>query len=108
LYFALEDSPRRLQERLQKMRATKNASVEFRTEMLPLANGGAAVLLQAAESKQYGMIVIDTFARAAGRVDQMDLAVTGELMGRIQRTAVDNDVLILMVDHHRKSAGDGD
>lgn len=108
LYLALEDGPQRLQSRLRQQSATKDTGITFMTEFPSLGAGGAKFLLDVTESKDFGLIVIDTFSKAAGRLDQMDLGVTGELLGRIQRAAIDNNILLLLVDHHRKSAGNGD
>lgn len=108
LYLALEDGPQRLQKRLRQQQATRDTGVTFVTDFPALAMGGAKQLLDATESKAFGLIVVDTFSKAAGRLDQMDLAITGELLGRVQRAAIDNNILLLLVDHHRKSAGNGD
>jgi DNA-binding Lrp family transcriptional regulator len=108
LYLALEDSPRRLQQRLEKQRTVKGADVTFEFQWQPLTGQGAADLLHAIKQHGYNLIVIDTLSRALGRADQMDLADMNMVVGSLQRMAIDNDVTIVLVDHHRKGAGADD
>jgi len=49
--------------------------------------------------------VIDTFTRAIGGADQLDLAVMTSIMGQLQAMAIHNNLAILLVDHHRKNGG---
>lgn len=111
LYLALEDGPRRLQSRLVKQRTQRGAQVDFYTEWEPLPQGGTADLITAIDRHGYVFIVIDTLSRALGRADQMDLTDMNMVIGSLQRIAIDRDVTMLLIDHHRKSAdanADGD
>lgn len=68
LYLALEDTPRRLHDRLQKMGIGRNADIHFATEWPPFSLGGARELTQALGGG-YTLVVVDTFDRAIGRAD---------------------------------------
>lgn len=110
LYLALEDNPRRIQDRLTKQRTTKAADVDFRFEWPALvgkngAQPGTTALLEAISENDYGLIVIDTISRALGHADQLDQADMNVAFGSLQRMAMERDVCLLLVDHHRKSAG---
>ncbi len=106
LYLALEDSPRRLKNRLQQMGGT-TGELSLATSWPPLFQGGLAELELAAR-KSFSLMVIDTFSRLAGRADQDNVGEMTELFQILQRLALDNDIAILLVDHHRKNFGSGD
>lgn len=105
LYLALEDSPRRIQDRLRKQHADHTAQIDFRFEWKPLTADGTADLLTALDQDPYKLIVVDTISRALGRADQMDAADMNVTMGVLQRITLDHNITMLLVDHHRKSAG---
>jgi len=109
LYLAFEDSPRRMRNRLQKQGAPVGADVTFGFAWRPLIGGGTADLIAAIERDHYSLIVIDTLARALGFVDPNKQAEMNLHLGALQRIAVDQDITILLIDHHRKgNGGDGD
>jgi hypothetical protein len=65
LYMALEDSPRRLQERLRKQEAPP-AELTFALEWKPLGAGGLEALRAAMDKRHYKLVVVDTLNRALG------------------------------------------
>ncbi len=106
LYLALEDSPRRLQRRMLKQGALASADIKFETSLRrPLANDGMADLAMALAQGGYSLVVIDTLSRALGNVDQDDQAEMNHYMALLQREALDRDLAILVIDHHRKPKG---
>ena len=105
LYLALEDGPRRLKERLIKQDAPCDADIHFETAWRRLTDGGLDDLREAITAERYSLVVLDTLSRALGRADQSDLADMTILMGDLQQLALERDIAILVVDHHRKSAG---
>jgi len=107
LYLALEDSPRRLQGRLQKQGAPGSAAVEFSTAWPTLGEGGLTCLEKAVASDGFSLIVIDTLSRLLGRSDQLDLAEMTSLLGELQHLSQSKNVTILPIDHHRKRSGLG-
>ena len=105
LYLALEDSPRRIQDRLRKQHAGSNAQIDFRFDWQPLTGQGSSDLVTALGTGGYKLIVVDTISRALGRADQMDAADMNVTMGVLQRITLDYNITMLLVDHHRKSNG---
>lgn len=110
LYLALEDNPRRLQDRLSKQRATGGAAVDFHFEWPALVEKrggqpGTLALIEAINANGYNLVIIDTISRALGHADQLDQADMNVAFGALQRMAIERDICLLLVDHHRKSAG---
>lgn len=109
LYLALEDSPRRMKTRLQKQGACEHANVQFAFTWQPLLEGGMDQLLRAIDYHRYSLVIIDTLARALGYVDPNKSAEMNLHLGVLQRAAVERNMTILLIDHHRKgNGGDGD
>jgi len=105
LYLALEDSPRRLKQRLEKQMIPASADFTFKTEWTDLPKGGLVELQDTLESDGYTLVVIDTLSRALGRADQQDLAEMTTILGNLQRMAQMHPVAVLLIDHYRKPAG---
>lgn len=105
LYLALEDSPRRMKNRLQKQQAPGDADIRFEFAWPSLVNDGMADLIREIERWRYSLIVIDTLARALGFIDPNKQAEMTMHLGLLQRIAVDRNMTILLIDHHRKSNG---
>lgn len=108
LYLALEDSPRRIQDRLRKQQVTGTPTIDFHFEWQPLAGQGTVDLFSAVDSGGYSLVIVDTLSRALGRADQMDLGAMGVAIGSLQRLAIDREICLLLIDHHRKSASSGE
>lgn len=104
LFLAFEDSARRLQDRAKKQGATKQTQVTFATDWPTFGEGGLTRLKDAVVQHGYGLVIIDTFSRAAGMADQRDPAQMTMLIGELQDTAQSQDMAILVIDHHRKGA----
>ena len=108
LYLALEDTPRRLKERLAKQGAPAAAPVTFHTQWAPLSHEGLADLMLAC-AQGYRLVVVDTLSRGMGRADPLDAVDMVLLLGGLQRLAARYDLALLLIDHHRKpNAGAGD
>jgi hypothetical protein len=105
LFLALEDSPRRLQARLKKQVIPENANITFVTAWRKFDKGGLDDLLIEIVSGRYSLIIIDSLSRAMGRADQLDLSEMTFICGALQTMAIQNNVSILAIDHHGKSAG---
>lgn len=106
LYLALEDNARRIKERMKLQQATQKMQLDFEFEWLPLSGLGAAKLVERIDSDNYSLIIIDTLARSLGRVKQDDQTEVGLALGCLQRIALEREISLLMVDHHRKGAGE--
>ena len=75
------------------------------TDGITLAHGigGAKDLLQEI-GNGYSVVIVDTFSRVNGRADQMDATAMTLAMSQLHHIAAHEDVALLLVDHHRKSA----
>ena len=107
LVLALEDSPRRLRDRLQKLGCPPDADITFLTEFPSLQRQGAVRLLEEIETQGYKLVIIDTYARFAAIRKAEDEQTAGQLMGGLQQKALHAGIAILVSDHHRKAAAGG-
>ena len=104
LYYALEDSPRRLKNRVRKLGVTSEAPIEFERTIQPLHRGGLVDLRQ--KASEYSLIIIDTLARAMPGLDfSKDAGLISDVLGQAQRIALENNTAILVVQHTRKPTG---
>ena len=105
LYIALEDNGRRLQQRTVKQMMPATAAIDFHTTWRAFADGGAEDLQSAITEHGYTLTVLDTLARVLGRVDHDDMGAMTAILAPLQEMAMQREVAILAIDHHRKSAG---
>jgi hypothetical protein len=111
LYLALEDTERRLKERMEKQRwPTIQGSVDFLLyesfygQIGDLTRGGGKRLLKFIEANQYRIVIVDTFSRAIAG-DQLDGSVMTEAIGPLQHQALELDIGLIFIDHQRKPNG---
>jgi predicted transcriptional regulator len=116
LYIALEDSQRRVCERMKRQHWPLGASVEFmyaaefrqKVGSLALrgkqACRGAEDLKKHIEAGKYRLVIVDTLARA-GLGDQMDQEAMTDALAPIQELAQARDLGFLFNDHHAKVGG---
>ncbi len=108
LYLALEDNPRRLQSRLEKIGARPSRESIIATEW-PQGAAGVAKLREFLETyKQLKLIVIDTWIRFAGPHDGNDYGETSSAAAQLKALADEYDVCITVVHHTRKNTGGED
>ena len=106
LYFALEDSRRRLQDRIKSMGIDRNSSITFINRFMPLHEEGLNYLLIELERVDYRLIVIDTLTRAIPGVDQKnDDGKVSKLFDGLQHISMSHQTAIVLVDHTRKPSG---
>lgn len=111
LYCALEDSPRRMKDRLQKQGWGTNALAEldiiFGRQFHDLYGGkdGLTAFAAMLEARDYALIVIDTIARAFSVRDWNDTAQVTAVLSPLQEAASASGKLVLCIDHHRKRNG---
>lgn len=109
LYIALEDGPRRIKDRLEAMATLTTCGVSFYFEWPTISHNSQGLAELKAKITQMGarLVIIDTLTRAVGghRMDWDNLAAVTGIMDDLQRMALDNDVCILLIDHHRKGNG---
>lgn len=105
LYYALEDSPRRLKDRIQKLGIPRDAPINIIQETRPLQSGGYDDLARELQDGHYALAVIDTLTRAVPGLDQNEGRFIGPLMARLQMLALEQATCLQIDDHHRKAAG---
>lgn len=103
-YLALEDSERRIQNRLSLQKCPDDASIDFATAWPALVENGLEHLIKYVAAGRYEFVVIDTLARFASERKADDEKLVAQRLAELQRFAVSNEVGILMIDHHRKPA----
>lgn len=114
LYLALEDSQRRLQERmaLQGWPAGDAAGdadfmtlADFARDVGQLDAGGCEKLAAQWAARRYRLAILDTLSRAI-RGDQNDVATMTAALSPLQSLALGMDAAMLVLDHHKKMTGD--
>lgn len=112
LYLALEDTPRRLKDRMILQNWERSAELpcdfltlgNFKDQIGDLRSGGAEVLAQAIEEKGYKLVIIDTFSRAVF-TNQLEQHEMSRILDPLHTMAHQQDCLLLIVDHMAKHAG---
>jgi hypothetical protein len=107
LYCALEDSARRLQDRLKKTVPSGNwpANLEFWTKLEPLESGGLEQLRSWVDrTARPRLIVIDTFAkvRSPKGKEETNYAADYRAAGALKAFADETGVAVIVVHHTRK------
>lgn len=106
LYIALEDSARRLQQRMRAQTWPADTAAMFYTEWEPLDGDGLMALQVAMEAEDYRLITIDTLSRAlSGEPDQNKVGDMTMVLSMLQRLALDHRAMIAVIDHHSKPRG---
>lgn len=110
LYLALEDSPRRLRDRMLKQNWTRGLDADFLTigefakQVGDLKNDGGAKLARQIEARGYRLVVIDTLSRAIPG-DQNDVWEMTRGLTPLQEISHAHNTATLLIDHHRKLGG---
>jgi hypothetical protein len=111
LYIALEDSARRLKDRMQKQLWPVSGKMvdflfgtDFREQIGLLDRGGMEVFKCLLLERGYRLVILDTLSRALA-ADQRDEGEVTWALGPLQEFAIQREICILLVDHHRKPSG---
>lgn len=106
VYFALEDSYRRLQKRFYEIvnkDYTKGAGLLIHDKLTCIGSGLETTLTDIIAKKNPGIIIIDTLAKVTPPNSKgKDYINDYKLLGPLQRIALDNDITIVLVHHTRK------
>ena len=103
LYLALEDSLRRMQERMERQHYIEEVEVDVQITWPALDQGGIEKLEETIRDEGYKLVIIDTLSRALDQADQNESVEMTRVLGGLQRVALDARITILLVDHHRKN-----
>lgn len=111
LYLALEDTPRRLQSRIGKVLAGRDApaGLTLATACPPLPQGGdEAIGAWLDANRDARMVIIDVFAKLRGMSAPGMSAYDADYaaVGRVKRIADNYGVAIVLVHHVRKAGSD--
>ena len=111
LYLALEDTARRLQNRLRKVLGVRAApaGLTLATECPPLPQGGdQAIAAWLDRNRNARMVIIDVFAKLRGNSAPGASAYDADYaaVGRAKRVADDYGVAFVLVHHVRKAGSD--
>jgi hypothetical protein len=101
LYLALEDTDRRLHDRLKKLNAPAADNLRITTQW---RDGYMGLENYLTANKETGLVIIDTLARFANIEDMNDYSQTTTAMARMKRIADDLSISIVVI-HHSKKAG---
>jgi len=110
LYLALEDTPRRLRDRMTKQGWSAGlpcdfmALGEFYDQVGDLRNGGGEILARQIKHGGHRLVVIDTLGRSVGG-DHNDYTDMTLALAPLQEIAHNNNCTALLIDHHNKMAG---
>jgi hypothetical protein len=109
LYLALEDSPRRLKSRLERMLAGEPApeGLDFYTEWNRLSEGGTEeIAAWVADHPTTRLIIVDVFARVRPRVNdaRSDRYLADYEAAQPLKTVADQHGLAILALHHTRKA----
>jgi hypothetical protein len=105
LYIALEDGPRRLQDRIKKLCIPREALITLVRDWPPMHEEGLSLLFDEIMKYNYRLVIIDTLTRAFRGLDQNDQPVISAVMDKVQRMSVDQHMSITFNDHTAKPKG---
>lgn len=108
LFISLEDGKEQIQDRYGKLgyHTANQLILQFERPEL-FSPTGLHELENEIISEGYGLVVIDTFSRAALSIDQSAMNDMMPVLDVIQNIAKENHMCILISDHNRKSMGGG-
>jgi archaellum biogenesis ATPase FlaH len=111
LYFALEDSPRRIKTRVDKQGWDKNTHVNvvpigmleilYSERMYKDFADGLGCDIQ---ENKYKVVIIDTLSRLKTNMDQNRVEEVTLNLAPIQKIAHDENCSIILIDHHKKAS----
>jgi hypothetical protein len=106
MYLALEDTGRRLQERLKRLNASRLDNLHFFTEWTGKTAGLAAYLRQ---HRDIRLVVIDTWGRFTIPLikDHNSYSETTKCAAELKAIADELDIAILLITHTRKGSTSG-
>jgi 5S rRNA maturation endonuclease (ribonuclease M5) len=108
LYLALEDNPRRLQNRLAQLKTPETKlppRLHLVTEFLPLQLGGMQTMLDWLDKHpKTHLVVIDTLGRIlpSGKANSNQFVDDYQFIGKLQKLSIDRNFALLVIHHVRK------
>ena len=112
LYLALEDNPRRLQNRLARLKSSElklPSSLHLVTDFLPLQLGGMQTLQDWLDKHpKTHLVIIDTLGRIlpSGKGNNNQFIDDYQFIGKLQKLSIDRNFALLVIHHIRKQSAD--
>lgn len=112
LYLALEDNPRRLQNRLAILKDPETrlpSRLHLVTDFLPLQMGGMqSLLLWLDKHPKTHLVVIDTLGRIlpSGKGNNNQFVDDYQFIGKLQKLSIDRGFALLVIHHIRKQSAE--
>lgn len=103
IYLALEDPPRRLQQRMQLQGWSSSNELASIATAGCLKNAGRNGITRLVAQGEFRLVVVDTLGRAVGG-DQNDGEEMTRLLTPLQEAAHVAECAVVMVDHHNKAS----
>jgi hypothetical protein len=108
LYYALEDSERRLNSRIHKLGGiTGGITFEYSTALESLAHGGIERIEENLQAG-YKLIIIDTFARVKNATKRDAYAEETQALSGLQTLSLAYNAAIILIHHARKNTDSTD
>ena len=105
IYYALEDSERRLKSRCDLQGIEIDVPIIFKRTITPLDKGGDKELRKVIDAESPALIVIDTFTPAHSRdLDEDNSAQISTVFNALRELANEKQVSFLINHHHKKGA----
>lgn len=102
LYLSLEDTPRRLQSRLEKIGATRSRRLHIATEWKPGAEGIEWLHRWMEKYPETKLVIVDTWGRFSTVRDGNDYTETSRAAVELKAIADQYDISIVAVHHAKK------
>ncbi len=112
LYLALEDNPRRLQNRLAVLKDSESklpSRLHLVTDFLPLQMGGMqSLLIWLDKHPKTHLVVIDTLGRIlpSGKGNNNQFVDDYQFIGKLQKLSIDRGFALLVIHHIRKQSAE--
>lgn len=112
LYLALEDNPRRLQNRLAILKDPETSlpsRLHLVTDFLPLQMGGMqSLLIWLDKHPKTHLVVIDTLGRIlpSGKGNNNQFVDDYQFIGKLQKLSIDRGFALLVIHHIRKQSAE--
>lgn len=109
LAILMEDSPRRIQRRLRQVKSPGDAAIRFEFGLAASLNTGEGLdaFWALVDETNPKLVILDTLARCfGGKIDWNAVGDTVGALSSLQAEAMQRDICILFIDHHRKGTGE--
>lgn len=108
LFIGLEDNERRFKDRIGQIGAEPSDNLRIQTDWAHGAEGLQALAYLFEGYPEVKFVIIDTLGRMIAGTDFNDYGSTVQLLGKLQKDAIDNHASVLVIHHAVKGHGSED